>query len=126
MEKLKELFKKEGYQTELFSKDENGKYSAYKTYLLSLFNGEESSFGNYDEKEEIVYIERCFLDFPEQLKEREKRTIDLIEWGSYYMTDLLDVFSYERERLSQNLLNIMDMYKSQYSKKKEDGIWKSI
>jgi len=103
MERMKALFIKNGMSVNLFLKDENGKYTTYKNYLLSLVE-EDDAFGYFNEECNEIIIEQSVIELNKIYESNNKYIQDFIEWGSYYLSDLNEAFQNERDRVKEIML----------------------
>ncbi len=100
LERMKALFIKNGLSVNLFSKDENGKYTIYKNYLLSLV-GDDDSLGYFNDEWNEVIIEKSVIELNKIFEANNKYNQAFIEWGSYYLSDLTEAFQNERNRVKK-------------------------
>lgn len=100
--KLRELFVKKGLTTSILDEDENGEYSNYKRYLLSLFDGSKKALGHFNEEYNEVWIGRA-LAYLTALFDVKEEDIEFVEWGSYYITNYISVFRDEKDRMYRNM-----------------------
>ena len=111
--KLAELFSKYGYKTEMFLKDEESlTYKNYKDLMLSIFGDtiyeddrpyDEKWFGLYDDELECLDIVHLSLtDSEKWISLSSNYNQNFIERGSYILTDDIEVYKSERERLENN------------------------
>lgn len=111
--KLDELFSKYGYKTEIFLKDEESlTYKNYKDLMLSIFGDtiyeddrpyDEKWFGLYDDELECLII--AHLLYPDEEKWiflASNYNQEFIETGSYILTNDMEAFKSERDRLENS------------------------
>lgn len=98
MDGLKRLFENNKLTTHLFVKDENNKYTMYKNYILSLFGSDDASLGYYNEESNEVCFDRNFDELIEMYEIFEDFSEDFFEYGSYYLTEVADVFASVRKK----------------------------
>lgn len=115
---LDELFSEYGYNTNMFSKDQDSlTYKNYKNLMLSIFGDtiyvddrqyDENWFGLYDGKLgylDIVHL--SYTDAEKWLSLSSNYNQDFIETGSYILTDDIEAFKSERDRLADNYREIV-------------------
>lgn len=111
--KLNELFSNYGYKTEMFLKDEQSlTYKNYKDLMLSIFGDtiynddkpyDENWFGLYDDELECLDIVHLSHDDAEKwVSLANNYNQDFIEIGSYILTNDIEAFKSERDRLENN------------------------
>lgn len=111
--KLAKLFSEYGYKTEIFLKDENSStYKKYKDLMLSIYGDTiykddkacaKKWFGLYDtELECLDTIHLSLADAEKWLSLANNYNQNFIETGSYILTNDIEVFESERERLYNN------------------------
>lgn len=111
--KLNELFNKYGYKTDIFLIDEQSKtYKKFKDLMLSIFGDtiyeddrpyDEKWFGLYDD--ELQCLEIVHLLYPDAEKWASLASNynqEFIETGSYILTNDMETFKSERDRLENN------------------------
>ena len=111
--KLSAHFAKYGYNTDVFSRiDDEDMYSNYKKLMLSIFGDiiyedgrkfDSSWFGLYDE--EMEYLEIVHLSHTDAGKWCDlAANYDqyFIEHGSYIITEDMEAYTEQRDRLSRN------------------------
>lgn len=115
--KLNDLFCKYGYKSEIFFKDEkNSTYKNYINLMLSIFGDviyedgrpyNEDWFGLYDEEtESLDFIHLSYAKAEKWISLSSRYNQDFIEMGSYILTDDIEVFEADRERLEDHYLKL--------------------
>lgn len=110
---LDELFSKYGYKTEMFLKDEESlTYKNYKDLMVSIFGDsiyedgrsyDEKWFGVYDDEEECLLISYLLCpDAKKWISLASNYNQEFIETGSYILTNDMEAFKSERDRLENN------------------------
>lgn len=116
---LDELFRKYGYKTEFFLKDEKSlTYKNYKDLMLSIFGDsiyddgrpyDEKWFGVYDDEEECLLVAHLLCpDAEKWVSLASNYNQEFIETGSYILTNDIETFKSERDRLENTYRKLLN------------------
>ena len=112
-----ELFRKYGYETDIFHKDEDSMtYKKYKNLILAIFGDSiyiddrpfnDNWFGLYDEESKCLdMLHLSYNDAEKWVALEDNYNRNFIETGSYIFSGELEVYESERTRLEKNMKKI--------------------